>query len=54
VQDVLYDPQTAGGLLMAVDPTDADALFTELKENVPSAQWIGTMEKAGEKRIILR
>lgn len=54
VQDILYDPQTAGGLLMAVDPQDAEALFAELKENVPSAQWIGTMQKAGEKRIILR
>lgn len=54
VQDILYDPQTAGGLLMAVHPDDAEALFAELKENVPSAQWIGTMQKAGEKRIILR
>ena len=25
VQDMLYDPQTSGGLLMAVDPADADA-----------------------------
>jgi len=54
VQDILYDPQTAGGLLMAVHPDDAEALFAELKENVPSAQWIGTMQEAGEKRIILR
>ena len=30
-QDILFDPQTAGGLLMAVDPADADALFNELK-----------------------
>ena len=54
VQDVLYDPQTAGGLLMAVHPDDADALYAMLQENVPSAQRIGTLEKAGEKRIILR
>ena len=31
VQDMLYDPQTSGGLLMAVDPADADALLAELK-----------------------
>ena len=54
VQDVLYDPQTAGGLLMAVHPDDADALFAMLQKSVPSAQRIGTLERAGEKRIILR
>lgn len=54
VQDVLYDPQTAGGLLMAVHPGDADRLLDMLKENVPSAQRIGTLVKQREKRIILR
>lgn len=54
LQDVLYDPQTSGGLLMAVDPKDADALFEELKTCVPSAQRIGVMKKASEKRILLR
>ncbi|MDD6888005.1 MAG: selenide, water dikinase SelD [bacterium] len=54
VQDVLYDPQTAGGLLMAVHPEDADKLLEMLKENVPSAQRIGTLTKPQEKRIILR
>ena len=54
-QDLLYDPQTAGGLLMAVAPEDADALFEELKLCVPSAQRIGTVsEYQGEKRILLR
>mgnify|MGYP000204147498 CR=1 FL=1 len=54
-QDVLYDPQTAGGLLMAVDPADADALFAELKNCVPSAQRIGVVrEYQGGKRIFLR
>lgn len=42
-QDLLYDPQTSGGLLMAVAPEDADALFNELKNTVPSAQRIGTV-----------
>ena len=54
-QDMLYDPQTAGGLLMAVAPEDADALFEELKTTVPSAQRIGTVEThQGGKRIFLR
>ena len=54
-QDLLYDPQTAGGLLIAVAPQDADALFEELKGAVPSAQRIGTVgEYQGGARIKLR
>ncbi len=54
-QDMLYDPQTAGGLLIAVDPADADALFEELKTCVPSAQRIGTVQPYdGKSRILLR
>ena len=53
-QDMLYDPQTSGGLLMAVDPGDADALFAELLGAVPAAQRIGTVEAyRGGKRIFL-
>lgn len=55
VQDLLYDPQTSGGLLMAVAPEDADALLAELKDVVPSAQRIGEVgEYRGGKRILLR
>lgn len=54
-QDLLYDPQTAGGLLMAVDPADADALLEELKGCVPSAQRIGDVrDYQGGKYIFLR
>ena len=54
-QDVLFDPQTAGGLLMAVDPADADALWEELRACVPSAQRIGEVQAyAGGMRIFLR
>ena len=53
-QDMLYDPQTSGGLLIAVHPEDADALFEELKTSVPSAQRIGTVKKyTGGARIYL-
>ena len=54
-QDMLYDPQTSGGLLIAVDPLDADALLSELAQTVPSAQRIGRAEAyAGGPRIRLR
>ena len=55
VQDALYDPQTSGGLLIAVHPEDADALFAALQKTVPSAQRVGTVETyTGGARIILR
>ena len=54
-QDMLYDPQTAGGLLIACDPADADALFAALKDAVPSAQRVGTVQPyAGGARIYLK
>ena len=55
VQDMLYDPQTSGGLLIAVDPDDAPALFAELQSCVPSAQCLGTVEEyKGGARIYLQ
>ena len=55
VQDLLFDPQTSGGLLMAVAPSDADALLAELRGAVPSAQRIGTVAAyRGGKRIFLQ
>ena len=54
VQDLLFDPQTSGGLLMAVAPEDADALLAELAPVVPSAQRIGTVSPyGGGKRVFL-
>ncbi|MCE5235410.1 MAG: selenide, water dikinase SelD [Eubacteriales bacterium] len=54
VQDLLYDPQTAGGLVIAVAPEDADALFGELRGSVPAAQRIGDVQSyRGGKRIFL-
>lgn len=53
-QDTLYDPQTSGGLLIAVDAADADALTAELQKTVPDARRIGTVsEFTGAARIIL-
>lgn len=56
LQDMLFDPQTSGGLLMAVHPEDADKLFAALQNAVPSAQRVGTVRalQAGERHISLR
>ena len=54
LQDLLYDPQTAGGLLIAVHPEDAQALFEELQTCVPAAQRIGEVAPyTGGKHIYL-
>ena len=53
VRDALFDPQTSGGLLIAVDPKDADALERDLRASVPSAQRIGTVIAKSDKSIYL-
>ena len=54
VCDLLFDPQTSGGLLCAVDPECADQLMSDLKGKVPSAQYIGTVTERKEKTIYLK
>jgi selenide,water dikinase len=45
VEDVLYDPQTSGGLLMAVPKRRASWLERRLKENGFSCWRIGHVEE---------
>ena len=55
LQDMLYDPQTAGGLLIAVDAEDADCLEQELTQAVPQAKRIGRVcPYNGTHRIVLK
>lgn len=49
MQDILYDPQTSGGLLIAVDARDGEALQAE----IPGAAIIGHVTEAEEKALIL-
>ena len=41
MQDILYDPQTSGGLMISVAKEDADACFAEIKAAIPEAAIIG-------------
>lgn len=41
MQDIFYDPQTSGGLLMAIPADEADTCLTELQAAIPLAQKIG-------------
>ena len=44
VQDLLYDPQTSGGLLIAVAEKDAQTLLSALKDRIPCAAQVGYVE----------
>jgi len=51
---LLYDPQTAGGLLLAITPDRASDLLRELRENYPRAQIIGRVTEPGAKAISVK
>ena len=52
--DALFDPQTSGGLLIAVAARDADALLADLQKNAPYARRIGRVVDRRDKAILLR
>jgi len=51
---LFYDPQTAGGLLLAISDERADELLRELLRNYPRAEIIGRVNERGEKAIIVK
>jgi selenide,water dikinase len=48
---LFYDPQTAGGLLLAISEDKVEDLLTELRRNYSRAEIIGRVTKRGENRI---
>jgi selenide,water dikinase len=50
---LLFDPQTAGGMLISIAADQAPALLVRLRENYPSAQVIGRVMEAGGKSILV-
>lgn len=53
MQDIFYDPQTSGGLLMAVSAKDADACYREIHDAIPQSAVIGYVTDKQENWIIL-
>lgn len=45
MQDILFDPQTSGGLLISVNEKDANKLINDLKNTIEYAEIIGFMSK---------
>jgi selenide,water dikinase len=54
LQSLVFDPQTSGGLLVAVDPAQADACLAALKSAGVPAVVIGEAQPDGGKRLIVR
>jgi len=53
MQDILYDPQTSGGLLMALSGDAAMDCLAELKTAIPQASVVGYVTEKEENWIIL-
>jgi selenide,water dikinase len=51
---LFYDPQTAGGLLLAISEDKATALLSELRRNYPRAEIIGRVREHGLKAIVIK
>jgi selenide,water dikinase len=51
---LFYDPQTAGGLILAIAEGKADELLKELRENYPRADIIGRVSERGDKAIMIK
>ena len=51
---LFYDPQTAGGLLLAIAEDKAENLLTELRRNYPRAEVVGKAMKPKAVRIVVK
>ncbi len=54
MQELLFDPQTSGGLLIAVDPGDADALLSDIEALRLPCGIVGSLILSQEKKILIR
>ena len=53
MQDILYDPQTSGGLLIALPEEDAAQCLDELRQSVPQAAAVGYVTEKMDADIYL-
>jgi selenide, water dikinase len=54
LQSLLYDPQTAGGLLISIPAARADTLLARLRETYGNAAIVGRVVERGSHPIIVR
>ena len=54
IEEILYDAQTSGGLLVSMDPEDGPAALAELEKLGLPCAIVGRVKKRGEKSVIVR
>ena len=53
MQEILFDPQTSGGLLLAVAPEEAESLRDELQKASLPAQIVGEITEKQDTEIVV-
>lgn len=53
LQDILYDPQTSGGLLFSLPQEEADRCLEHMRKTVPTAAIVGYISEKEDSYIIL-
>ncbi|MBQ7016558.1 MAG: selenide, water dikinase SelD [Firmicutes bacterium] len=53
LQDILYDPQTSGGLLFSLPQEEADRCLEHMRKTVPAAAIVGYISEKEDSYIIL-
>ena len=51
MSDILFDPQTSGGLLISLPENQAHRLLDDIKAHTPDAAIIGCIKAKGEHAI---
>ena len=54
MEEVLFDPQTSGGLLLSLRPAEAEAMAAEMRNAGLPAEVIGIVTEKGEHEITVR
>ncbi|MBQ1959173.1 MAG: selenide, water dikinase SelD, partial [Firmicutes bacterium] len=52
--DIMFDPQTSGGLLVAVPEAEAQKVLARLKDEIPAAAIVGYTESFSGKSIKIK